>query len=464
MPAINPRLIIELFEFPNYSGKSGYFVDAVPDLPAAGFPNGVRSARVFKGPGFKRGPNYRLVLHERRGLRGPKLVLAPGYYSYLLDVSPGFSGQIRSFNIAPDYQTSGPDWGTIPLVVELFNDPGFQGRRAVVLRDVANTHTTLGMADSISSVRVTKGPDFPAQGAKVRLYEHIDFSGPHLEIPMTTAHLKQELPELRMMQMVGGQYASTFGDAVSSVQIEGWASSGEYADVVFDDEFGNTEMDPAWRWVAPAGGGEWRESQGYLEMNVQPGRDLWHGNPPGRGGNMDGPRLLMQMTGDFAIETRIPVTPQLKEHGGILIWRNPTRFLRLEKTSGPHGFAGAVRFERHANRVYSLVGRGPDALINTRHLYLRIERKAAQFTGFASPDGHTWTNCGTTTLGMGDPVQVGLHALCPGSIPATQTRFDYFRVYARPGDGAVLGRGRQPVPPPQMSDSQRLQMMRRFMR
>ena len=77
MPAINPRLIIELFEFPNYSGKSGYFVDAVPDLPAAGFPNGVRSARVFKGPGFKRGPNYRLVLHERRGLRGPKLVLIP---------------------------------------------------------------------------------------------------------------------------------------------------------------------------------------------------------------------------------------------------------------------------------------------------------------------------------------------------------------------------------------------------
>lgn len=464
MPAINPRLIVELFEMPNFGGRAGYFIDPDPDLPRSGFPNGVRSARVFKGPGFSRGPNYRLVLHERRQFRGRKLVLGPGYYTYLREISSDFSGDIRSFNIAPDYQASGPDWGTIPLIVELFDDPGFQGRRAVVLRDVANTHTTLGMADSISSVRVTKGPDFPAQGAKVRLYEHIDFGGPHLDIPMTTAHLKQELPELRMMQMVGGQHASSFGDAVSSVQIEGWASSGEYSSMLFDDEFGNTTMDPAWRWVAPAGGGEWSESQGYLQMNVQPGRDLWHGNPPGRGGNMDAPRLVMDLRGDFALETRIPVTPQLKEHGGILVWRHPGRFLRLEKTSGPHGFRGAVRFERHVDRVFSLVGRGPDTLINARHLYLRLERRGSQFTGFASQDGHTWTNCGTTNVGMGDPVQVGLHALCPGSIPATTTRFDYFRVYARHGDGHVLGRGRAPTPPPQMSDSQRLQMMRRFMR
>ena len=32
---------------------------------------------------------------------------------------------------------------------------------------------------------------------------------------------------------------------------------------------------------------------------------------------------------------------------------------------------------------------------------------------------------------MGDPVQVGLHALCPGNIPPTLTRFEYFRVFKR---------------------------------
>ena len=32
---------------------------------------------------------------------------------------------------------------------------------------------------------------------------------------------------------------------------------------------------------------------------------------------------------------------------------------------------------------------------------------------------------------MGEAVDVGLHALCPGNIPPTLTRFDYFRVFKR---------------------------------
>ena len=42
---------------------------------------------------------------------------------------------------------------------------------------------------------------------------------------------------------------------------------------------------------------------------------------------------------------------------------------------------------------------------------------------------------------MGDPVNVGLHALCPGNIPPTLTRFDYFRLLKRKGEmGRYLGR------------------------
>ena len=35
---------------------------------------------------------------------------------------------------------------------------------------------------------------------------------------------------------------------------------------------------------------------------------------------------------------------------------------------------------------------------------------------------------------MGDPVEVGLHALCPGNIPPTLTQFEYFRVFKRKGE------------------------------
>ena len=56
------------------------------------------------------------------------------------------------------------------------------------------------------------------------------------------------------------------------------------------------------------------------------------------------------------------------------------------------------------------------------------------FTRYASPDGVNWLSCGHTNIGMGDPIEVGLHALCPGNIPPTLTRFEYFRIFKRNGD------------------------------
>ena len=199
--------------------------------------------------------------------------------------------------------------------------------------------------------------------------------------------------------------------------------------MVFEDEFIGNRMRPEWRWEDPKGGGAWAERQGYLEMGTDPGQDLWHG-ADGNSGDMSAPRLLMEMPGDFAVETRMRITPQLREHGGILIWKNPNRFLRLEKTSGPHAFRGDVRFERHVNRVFHLRGRSR-GLRNVRELFLRMERRGNQFSAFASEDGIQWKSCGQTNVGMGRSVHVGLHALCPGNIPRTLTRFDYFRVFKR---------------------------------
>ena len=150
---------------------------------------------------------------------------------------------------------------------------------------------------------------------------------------------------------------------------------------------------------------------------------------------MSAPRLLMRVPGDFAIETRMRITPQLREHGGLLVWKNANRFLRLEKTSGPHAFRGDVRFERHVGRSFNLRGRG-GGLRNVRELFLRLERRGNQFSSFASSDGIQWKSCGQTNVGMGEATDVGLHALCPGNIPPTLTRFDYFRVFKRKSEVA----------------------------
>ena len=402
-------------------------IEPVRSTHEIGFENNISSVKVYKGPNYASSPNYKVVLHEHPEFQGRKLPLGPGYYPNLHDMIYNFGDRISSISFGSVLTTSGPEWGTIPLIVECYQHPEYTGRKVTVLRDIAHTGD-LGIHDAISSIRIFKGPDFPREGAEVILFQHVDFEGARLPIRMEAMDYKKEIPNLHLLPQ-------SFGDIISSIKIEGWSSSSEFTELVFEDEFIGNAMRPEWRWEDPQGGGSWSEQQGYLEMNVQPGQDLWHGNPPGQGGDMNAPRLLMEVPGDFAIECRIRVSPQLREHGGLLAWKGPHAFVRLEKTSGPHGFRGDVRFERHVNRVYSLVGRGA-GLVRVRELYLRLERRGNLFSGFASPDGVQWVSCGQTVVGMGDPVQVGLHALCPGNIPPTLTRFEYFRLFKRKSEAA----------------------------
>ena len=429
MPVVVPRLIVELFQHTNFRGRMGYVVEPVPFTAHIGFQDNISSLRVYKGPNFSSNPNYKVILYQHRDFRGKKLALGPGFYPNLHDTAFNFADRISSINFGSSLDVAGPEWGTIPLIVDCYEHVEFRGKKITILRDIANLRDPQGgtwFEDRISSIRIFKGPDFPRDGAEVVFYEHPEFEGASIPIRMEPSEYKKELPNLHLLPQ-------NFGDSISAIKIEGWASSGEFTELVFEDEFIGNRMRPEWRWDDPQGGGSWAERQGYLEMRTEPGQDLWHGN--GSGGDMSAPRLLMRVPGDFAIETRMRITPQLREHGGLLVWKNANRFLRLEKTSGPHAFRGDVRFERHVGRSFNLRGRGA-GLRNVRELFLRLERRGNQFSSFASHDGIQWKSCGQTNVGMGEATDVGLHALCPGNIPPTLTRFDYFRVFKRKSEVA----------------------------
>ena len=425
MPAVIPRLIAEVFEHVNFGGRRACVFEPVEFTTLIGFQDNISSVKVYKGPGFRSSPNYKAIFHQHRGFQGKKLALGPGFYPNLHDVIYNFPDSISSISFGSMLETTGPEWGTVPVVVECYEHVDYGGRKITILRDIAHTGD-LGIHDSISSIKIFKGPDFPSYGTDIHFFEHIDFEGAKLSIRMEPSEYKKEIPNLHVLPQ-------NFADMISSVKIEGWSSSSEFTELVFDDEFIGNDMRPEWKWVDPGGGGSWSERQGYLEMRAEPGQDLWHGSPSGQGGDMDAPRLLMEVEGDFAIECRLRVSPDLREHGGLVVWKSPNAFVRLEKTSGPHGFRGDVRFERHVNRQYSLVGRGP-GLRNVRELYLRLERRGNQFLGYASSDGTKWVSCGQTNVGMGNPVQIGMHTLCPGNIPPTLTRFEYFRLFKRKMD------------------------------
>ena len=430
-------LVAEVFEHPQYNrftpGISGIVYEPVRRTRNIGFQDNISSIRLYRGPAFSSAPNFKMVCYEHTNFRGRRLVLSPGFYGHLDLVSHGsFGDRISSINFAPMPVTSGPDYGTIPLVVETFHNPNFQGKRATVLRDVAHTGE-IAMHDSISSIKIRRGPDFPPTGCKVIFYEHVNFEGQALEVELSPTEFYKELPDLHTQPRF-------FGDVISSIKIESWASGtgGIFTELVYSDEF--DALRPEWQWVDPRGdcehgfGAHQRGgilttdlSENWLEIQVPPEHDLWWGPD----GNMDGPRMLQQISGDFSIQVKMTCSEQQKEHGGILVWKNENLFLRHEKTSNLHDFRGDVRFEKHIYRRFGLIGRGTGHRDKLFH-YLRLDRIGHEFSAYSSTDGVQWRTCGRDFIVMHDPIQVGVHALCPGPIPPTTTRFDYFRILQRP--------------------------------
>jgi regulation of enolase protein 1 (concanavalin A-like superfamily) len=429
--------VVEIFRDPYFRGPRGIVIDNVPFTQSIGFQDNISSARVYRGPGYATSPNYKVIFHEHRDYKGRQLILGPGYYPSFHDIAYDFGDIISSISFGPALVTTGPEYGTMPLIVEVYQHVNFQGRKITVLRDISHTNQ-IGLHDAISSIRVFRGPNFPPTGCKAIFYEHIEFEGQALEVELGPLEYHKELPNLHTQPQF-------FGDIISSIKLESWVSggAGRFRDIVFQDEFDTIR--PVWQWIDPRGdcrrelgrpatGGILREREGWLEIHVGPNHDLWWG-PNGRGGNMDAPRMVQPISGDFALEVKMTSSQQRKEHGGILVWKDENRFVRLDKTSSLHAFRGDIRFETHVNRRYRAIGRGRQQSVMN---FLRLERTGHHFQAYCSTDGQNWQTCGNATVVMRDPVMVGMHALCPGNIPPTVTRFDYFKII-RPATATTLG-------------------------
>jgi hypothetical protein len=429
MPTAIPRLVVELFQHPWFQGRRGAVIEPVPDTRAIGFHDTISSVRVYKGPAYGAGTNYKAVFHEHRDFKGRRLVLGPGYYHDLHSVSYNFGNIISSITFAAESRVDGPFWGSVPVVLELYDQPNYRGTRVTVVRDESRLDTRA--SNVVQSMRLFKGPNCPPMGCRVHFFERPYFEGLAYPIPLTRRDTVREFPDLDSLPQ---RLPTTIG----SVKIEGWTSSSEFTVVVLQDEFDGVRLREGWEWVDPKGGGTWTEKQGWLEMKAEPGQYLW------RGGNYDAPRLVRIERGDFAIETRLRIGAEANPYGGLLVWHNERSFLRLDKTSPHHAFRGDVRFEQHALGDDPLVGRGA-GLEQSPELHLRIERLGNLFSAFASGNGVDWVSCGSIFVGMPDAVHVGIFGGCPDDVPTTTTRFDHFKVKKRPAD-VPLASSRLPAP------------------
>jgi tetratricopeptide (TPR) repeat protein len=179
-----------------------------------------------------------------------------------------------------------------------------------------------------------------------------------------------------------------------------------------------------WIWHDPFGDCASTVQHG-VQISVANGRDL-------RDMNRSAPRLLRPVAGDLAAQTVcLPASEEKPAIGGLLLWKDPENYLRLERgTRGEH----EISFQGCLGNKDIVIGRG--RLLSER-VHLRLERLGPRVNALCSADGMDWFTLGFVEFPVEDPVEVGLHAIgmidrtiYPGAYPeGTAIRFESFRLW-----------------------------------
>ncbi|MDE0020243.1 MAG: beta/gamma crystallin-related protein [Candidatus Poribacteria bacterium] len=426
MPIIRPRLVVELYDGKEFSGRKAVVVENVASLADIGIPARICSARIFEGPGFETSPNQKAVLYDIDNYRGRSVALAPGFYPNIQNYT-GWLGYIRSIRFESKRETTGPVWGGIPVVIETFNWPNFGGRRQTIVRDIPDT-TEIGQENTISSIKIYKGPNFPRRGCRITFYSEPNFAGLRMPIEMRSTEPYKEFPNL-------DDLPHSIGNDISSIDIACWSDRSKFTAETLKDEFQNG-LGRGWRKVYDSGDNI-HMRQGLLTLYAKKGQDMiFLGDPNARPSYRKerlAPHMYQNHHGNFAIETMLPLAADGMEHGGLYIRkyvnRSDDQGVRLEKTCRAHAFHGGAMFHRHEQQSAQLLGRAD--MRDAKQAYLRLERKGDAITALTSVDGKLWEQCGETVMGMTEPVRVGMTASAPGETPDTTTRFAYFKMERR---------------------------------
>lgn len=211
--ASTPRLVVEVFEHVNYQGRKITLIESIPNTTEIGAQDVISSIKIYQGPGFTASPNYKAIFHEHEKYKGRRLVLAPGFYPNIHEIPYNFGDAITSISFSPAAHPTPPVYGAVPVLIEVFSDVDFSGRRSLIMRDVSSMFE-IGMNDMISSVRIQRGPNFPFSGCQVSFYEHVNFEGRRINIDLNSREFQKSVRNLRSLP-----HSQSFSDIMSSIKI-----------------------------------------------------------------------------------------------------------------------------------------------------------------------------------------------------------------------------------------------------
>jgi regulation of enolase protein 1 (concanavalin A-like superfamily) len=208
------------------------------------------------------------------------------------------------------------------------------------------------------------------------------------------------------------------------------------------DDFTTSTLNSNWVFTDPSGGStvDLTVNSGYLRIitTAPPARDLY--NPV----NTNAPRLTTSTSGDFVAETKITATTDQEwESAGILVWKDSTNFLRLDRA------CGASNSQRIVFIMCKAGGWDPVDVVlpsNINPTFLKLGRSGNVFTGYYSTDGSQWTLVGEKTLPSSDPINVGIDVVNVYHDGTFFADFDYFYLTPVPLPTPTPTQSSKPVP------------------
>ena len=208
---IAPRIILEVFRDPEFRGKKVTIVESVSDTNIIGCNDMISSIKIYRGPGFDAAPNFKAIFYEHPNYTGRRIVLSPGFYPNIHLIPYNFGDIISSIHFAPSLVVTGPDYGVVPLIVELYQDSDLQGIKGVVLKDISNTRD-IGLDRAVSSIKILRGPNFPPTGCRAIFFEQPNFEGASFSMGLGRLEFAKYILDLHL-------HPQRFGDMISSVKI-----------------------------------------------------------------------------------------------------------------------------------------------------------------------------------------------------------------------------------------------------
>ncbi|MBL8206488.1 MAG: tetratricopeptide repeat protein [Blastocatellia bacterium] len=155
-----------------------------------------------------------------------------------------------------------------------------------------------------------------------------------------------------------------------------------------------------WNWSDPKADAVYALSGNELTITAPNGNDLWYQY------NVDAPRLVKRVNGNFVVQVRVRGEFRDNYNGaGLVVYAGRDAVIRFER--GNQGVDGGPRVWILGYQNQREIGR-QHIPFTANDVYLKLERSGNQFTGSVSSNGANWTKVGTLSATFPATVDAGL--------------------------------------------------------